>query len=102
MKTLIVSLLLLWMVVPSKAQITASATGVQSGAQTDGILQSIENGTIQAAGDHYLVTRKDSRSSVELIFKSCQGVGIHRELDQWWVLPIGTVGSQIEVNTNLW
>ena len=102
MKTLIVSLIFLWMVVPSEAQIAVPAGVAQGRTQTDGILQSIENGDIQSAGDHYLVTRKDSRLPVEMIFKSCQGVGIHRELNQWWVLPIRAAGSQIEVNTNLW
>lgn len=102
MKTLIVSLIFLWTVVPSEAQIAVLAGVAQGRTQTDGILQSIENGDIQSAGDHYLVTRKDSRLPVEMIFKSCQGVGIHRELNQWWVLPISAAGSQIEVNTNLW
>ncbi|MHB1857140.1 MAG: hypothetical protein ACYCPM_06865, partial [Acidobacteriaceae bacterium] len=102
MKTLIVSLIFLWTVVPSEAQIAVLAGVAQGRTQTEGILQSIENGDIQSAGDHYLVTRKDSRLPVEMIFKSCQGVGIHRELNQWWVLPISAAGSQIEVNTNLW
>ncbi|MEO6966722.1 MAG: hypothetical protein ABI076_12645 [Acidobacteriaceae bacterium] len=102
MKALIVSILFLSLVAPSEALMTAPTTGGPNGTKTDGILQSVENGTIQSAGDHYRVTRKDSRLPVELIFKSCQGVGINRELDQWWVLPINAVGSQIEANTNLW
>ena len=102
MKKLIVLFMLLGTAAASEAQITAPARGLQGHAQMRGILQSIENGDIQSAGGHYLVTRKDSRLPVEMIFKSCQGVGIHRELNQWWVLPISAAGSQIEVNTNLW
>lgn len=102
MKALIVAVIFLLLAVASEAQITDPAGGAQGGAQTNGILQSVENGEIQSAGNHYVVTRKDNSSPVELIFKSCQGVGIDRELDQWWVLPIGAAGSQIEVNTNLW
>src|ERR1035437_10387186 len=102
MKALIVSLMFLWIAVPAEAQITVPARVLQGPAQTDGILQSIENGDIQTVGDHYLVTRKDSHLPVQMIFKSCQGVGINRELDQSWVLPISAAGSQIEVNTNLW
>ncbi len=102
MKILIVSLMFLWMAAPSKAQTTAPAVGLPGSVQTDGILQSVENGSLQSVGDHYLVTRKDSSAPVELTFKSSQGVGINRELNQWWVLPISTAGNQIEVNTNLW
>lgn len=101
MKIWAVSLLFLWMAVPSKAQTIAPTNGMQK-TQTNGILQSIENGTIESAGDHYLVTRKDSSVPVVLTFQSCQGVGIDRERNQWWVLPIDSTGSQIEANTNLW
>ncbi|MGB6192281.1 MAG: hypothetical protein WBF42_07435 [Terracidiphilus sp.] len=97
MKTLIVSLVLLGMALPLEAQIAA-----HGGLQTDGILSSVANGTIQSAGDHYVVTRQDGRSPVKLIFKSRLGLGINRESDQWWVLPMTAQGSQIQVNTNLW
>lgn len=97
MKMLIALLALLGMTLPAEAQIAA-----HGGVPTDGILSSIANGTIQPAGDHYLVTRQDSRSPVKLVFSSHLGLGINRASGQWWVLPITAHGSHITVNTNLW
>ena len=99
---LLASLMFLWMAAPSHAQLNAASTGVPAQAQTEGILQSVENADLQSSGDHVQVTRKDSSLPVELIFKSSLGIGIHREREQWWVLPLRAAGSQIEVNTNLW
>ena len=87
MKTLIASLMFLWMAAPSHAQANAASTDVPAQAQTEGILQSVENADLQSSGDHVLVTRKDSSLPVEMVFKSSLGVGIHREREQWWVLP---------------
>ena len=102
MKTLILSLIFLGMTVASGAQIPLPAGSLQGHAPADSIFQSIENGDIQSVGDHYVVTRKDSQLPIILIFKSCQGVGVNRDSNQSWVLPISAAGSQIEVNTNLW
>jgi len=79
----------------------AFADGPRPG-EADGILQSFENANLTAAGDHDLVTRKDRSVPVEMVFTRCQGLGVNREHDQWWVLPIGATGGRIDVNTNLW
>lgn len=79
----------------------AIANGPRPG-EADGILRSFENANLTAAGDHFLVTRKDRSVPVEMVFARCQGLGVNREHDQWWVLPIGAKGGKIEVNTNLW
>lgn len=102
MKMLIASLMFIWMAAPSNAQVNAPSSGVPGQKQTEGILQSVENADMQSSGDHVLVTRKDSSLPVEMVFKSSVGIGIHREREQWWVLPLSAAGSQIEVNTNLW
>jgi hypothetical protein len=102
MKTLILSLIFLGMSVASEGQTSEPARSKQGNAQSDGILQAIENGDMQSVGDHYVVTRKDNHLPISLIFKSCQGVGVNRESNQSWILPINAAGSQIEVNTNLW
>jgi hypothetical protein len=70
--------------------------------QPDGILQSVENASITAAGEHLLVTRKDNHAPVEMIFTNCQGIGINREDNQWWVLPISATGVEIHANSGLW
>ncbi|WP_158788965.1 hypothetical protein [Granulicella sp. L46] len=102
MKKLILALILVWMTDLSEAQTPLPAGSPQGHAQADSIFQSIENGDIQSVGDHYVVTRKDTHLPISMIFKSCQGVGVNRDLNQLWVLPIHAAGSQIEVNTNLW
>ena len=79
----------------------AIADGPRLG-QADGILESFENANLTAAGDHFLVTRRDRSVPVEMVFTHCQGLGVNREHDQWWVLPIGATGGKIDVNTNLW
>jgi len=94
--------LFLGMAVFLKAQINVSLRGVDGLGQTRGILQSVENADIATAGDHYIVTRKDSSSPVRMVFKSSQGVGMNREAGQWWVLPLSAAGSHVNVNTNFW
>jgi hypothetical protein len=71
----------------------------------DGILQSIENANASALGETLQVTRKDARAPVVMIFSACQGVGVSREHDQWWVLPIGSIegaAAPITANGALW
>jgi hypothetical protein len=101
-KRSVVLLLFLGMTVFSEAQVNVVSKAVDSPEQPRGILQSVENGDIASAGDHYLVTRKDNRLPVKMVFKSSQGVGMNRESGQWWVLPLSAAGSQVSVNTNLW
>jgi hypothetical protein len=75
----------------------------------EGILQSIENANVSARGETLQVTRKDARMPVTMIFSASQGLGVSREHDRWWVLPIGsteTVASapapRIAANRGLW
>ena len=73
--------------------------------QPDGILQSIANASVTASGEKFLVTRRDDSAPVEMIFTSCQGLGVNREHDQWWVLPISateTSDAHISANSSLW
>jgi hypothetical protein len=68
----------------------------------EGILQSIENANVTAAGKGLLVTRADSRAPVKIVFRNCQGLGVEREHNQWWLLPISTTGAEIDPNSALW
>jgi hypothetical protein len=70
--------------------------------QTEGILQSVENATFTPAGESVSLTRKNHSAPVEMTFTDCQGIGVSREQDQWWVLPINATGSHIEANKSLW
>jgi hypothetical protein len=79
----------------------ADLAGVQAG-HADGILQSIENATVRHAGDTLVVTRKDARTPVAMVFTHCEAVGVRYEDHQWWVLPISATGAQIDANRALW
>ncbi len=68
----------------------------------DGILQSIENANVTQAGKELVVLPKDARMPIEMVFTSCQGLGVQYEANQWWVLPISATGAQIDANRELW
>ncbi len=78
-----------------------ASDGLQPGS-ADGILQSIENANVTHAGEDLLVTRKDARTPVEMVFTRCQGLGVQYEENQWWVLPISATGAQMDANRALW
>jgi hypothetical protein len=83
-----------------------AAAGGAAQIQPEGILQSLTNADIAVSGDEVVVTRRDHAAPVEMLFKDCQGLGIRREQDQWWVLPINPHDSQthdpIDANSALW
>src|SRR3984885_902706 len=71
----------------------------------EGILQKIENANVTAAGETFTAARKDPGAPVAMTFAHCQGLGVDRAEDQWWVLPISStsaVDSRIEANHGLW
>ena len=79
----------------------AALHGAQPG-NADGILQSIENANVTQVGEDLLVTRKDVRTPVEMVFTRCQGLGVQYEENQWWVLPISASSAQVNANRALW
>ena len=71
----------------------------------EGIFQSIENASVTGSGETFTAMRKDHNAPVAMTFAKCQGLGVDRAEDQWWVLPIGAAekeGSRIEANHGLW
>ena len=88
------------------AGVFLSLSGLRSRAAQpglpDGILQSIENATVTAAGDDLVVTPKEPGAPVEMVFAHCQGVGVEFEQNQWWVLPISATGAQVNASRALW
>src|ERR1700760_4289773 len=102
MKILVATLLLLGM--STRASALKGGTrldGVQPGS-VEGILESIENANVTHAGAELLVTRKDARTPVEMVFTRCQGLGVQYGENQWWVLPISATGGQVDANRALW
>ena len=116
MKRLIGTFILLGASAGLFAQANAAISGKPSQAQPDGLLQSIENANFTPSGESSLVTRNNQAAPIEMIFKKCQGLGISREHNQWWILPISANGvheqtnqtnqishtNQIDANSALW
>jgi hypothetical protein len=75
--------------------------GAQPGS-ADGILQSIENANVTRAGEDLLVTRREARTPVEMVFTRCQALGVQYEENQWWVLPLSATGARVDTNRALW
>ena len=69
---------------------------------TDGILQSIHNASAVTAGDDLRLTRLHHEQPIELLFTTCQGLGIDRQDNQLWILPISAAHAQISANSYLW
>ena len=102
LKKLIALLILLGMPGCLWAQANEALTEKPRPGQADGILESIANANLTAVGAHLVAARRDHSAPVEMVFTGCQGLGVNRKDNQWWILPISETGAQIEVNTNLW
>ena len=105
MKTWIAVCVLLAASVCVRAQ-NSGVNGVAAG-KADGILQKVENAQIGTDGSgRLLLERKDASAPMAMRFANCLGVGVERDRDQWWVLPIGSLGektgTKIEANDALW
>ena len=84
------------------AQKGKTAHSVVQPFKSEGILHSIENASVTRAGEELLVTPRDAGQPVNMVFADCQALGIQREANQWWVLPVSASTTQIEANTALW
>lgn len=106
MKTLIPLFLLIEMAVPltvpASAQSTTTAAGAVTPFRAEGILQSVENANVTPATNARLITRRNARIPVTMVFTQCQAVGVQYADNQWWVLPISATGARIDANRALW
>ncbi len=100
MKKLVALLIFLAALTCAPAQ--ATAADAPRPPQADGILHSLQNATLHATGNDLFLTRTDPSQPVEMIFTNCQGLGISRDHDQWWVLPTSATTAQIAANKYLW
>jgi hypothetical protein len=83
-------------------QAVGSAPDTSRTLQSDRTLESIGNAAIISSNTGLQLSRKDLRTPIEITCKDCQAIGIHRERDQWWVLPVGQASSQIDANSSIW
>ncbi|MFT4112481.1 hypothetical protein [Silvibacterium sp.] len=68
----------------------------------EGILHTIENARAASQDEALTLTRIDRTKPITLTFAHSQSVGVERDHDAWWVLPLGAAGADITVNSALW
>lgn len=102
MKRQILAFLSLWMSACLMGQSKGSTPPGAWSSRADGILQTIENANVTAAGEGLLLQRTDSHAPVRMVFTRCQALGVQREHDQWWVLPISGNDARIDANRGMW
>jgi hypothetical protein len=69
----------------------------------EGLLQSIDNADASTGENRQiLLTRKNANAPIRLLFAKAETLGIQREQNQWWVLPISDKTPHIDANTALW
>ena len=101
--TQLITILLFLVIAPcSIAQRGTSQLEQSEADHTEGLLQSIHKARIVASGDDLLLSRTHREHPVELTFTDCQGLGIDRQDNQWWILPISALAAQISANKYLW
>jgi hypothetical protein len=81
--------------------ILLGSLAVHAQIKPTGILQNIKNATAKTVKDYKLISAQSSNSPIELTFQTNTCVGISREHDKWYVLPLNASGK-ISANTNLW
>lgn len=67
-----------------------------------GILQNSKNSNIKTVKGFSLVNARDNNNPIELTFQTQTCVGINREDNKWYVLPVNGAPDKISLNTNLW
>jgi hypothetical protein len=67
-----------------------------------GILLNSNNAKSRTAKEYSIISAKDAKSPVELSFQTYTCVGVSRENDQWYVLPMNQPSGRIVANTNMW
>jgi hypothetical protein len=86
----------------SLAQNYKAAPDTQSSEDLDGLLRSVQNANLSGAGEDLVVTRKDHSGPMAMVFTNCQSLGVSREDNQWWILPMSANDTQISTNRSLW
>ncbi|WP_121808450.1 hypothetical protein [Mucilaginibacter kameinonensis] len=67
-----------------------------------GILLNSKNADIKKTKGFSTVSTQDGSKPVELVFQTHTCVGVSREDNKWYVLPLNDASGKISANTNLW
>ena len=102
MKILIAIFLLLGVSTQVVAQGDGRGLDQDELSSSEGIFQSIKNADTVRSGKYLSIRRRNARLPIELVFTRCQGIGVHYDKNQWWVLPISAPGATVEANRALW
>ncbi len=102
MKTLFAMFILAGMSAPTFAQSAQGEWDSLMQGTSEGILDSIHNARLEVTAEDLVVLRKDRSAPVEMIFAKCQALGVNREQDQWWILPMSAKTTQITANSAVW
>ena len=68
----------------------------------EGILQWVGNATVHASGHDLVLERIRDGEPMTLRFTGCQGVGVARDADQWWILPTDLADAPVRANSHFW
>jgi hypothetical protein len=101
MKKLLALFLFVGVATSVSAQTEGGWDRLKQGA-ADGIFQSMRNADLAISGEGLVVQRKHRNLPIEMTFAKCEALGVNREQDQWWVLPISSKTTEILANTYLW
>jgi len=74
----------------------------QAQIKPSGILLNSKNARGKTAKNFSAISASDNSKPVELIFQTRTCVGVSREDNKWYVLPLNDASGKISANTNLW
>lgn len=103
MRALLATFVLLCTAWAAQAQASSSSVPVSApwaGAQ--GILSGVENAHAVKQGSAIVMTRDDPARPIRLVCTQCISVGVERDHDAWWVLPMSAPGASIKADSGLW
>lgn len=67
-----------------------------------GILTAVTNANLTHAKNQTILAPENPHAPITLSFTHCRAIGVAFGQNQWWVLPIGKTGAQIQANRALW
>ncbi|NCD71638.1 hypothetical protein [Mucilaginibacter agri] len=75
---------------------------VEAQIKASGILQNVNNAKAKIINGVSSVSALDGHNPIELTFTTHTCIGINREGDKWYVLPLNADSGKVSANTNLW
>ena len=96
------ALLLLGGVAALPAQVPDTASPQASSKVAEGTFLSVQNAGVHAEGADLVLQRVKADQPLQISFADCEGLGVQREAEQWWLLPTNLAEAPIHANSELW